>query len=49
MLQQQIDDFQAEIDEINQPLAELDARLAATPLDDPAYQELIAERERLDQ
>ena len=49
VLQQQIDDFQSEIDAIDKPLADLDTRLAATPLDDPAYEQLIAERDRLDQ
>ncbi len=47
VLQQQIDDFQAEIDAINKPLAELDQRLATTPSSDPAYADLLAERERL--
>lgn len=48
VLQQQIDDFQAEIDAINKPLAELDARLAATPSTDPAYQDLTEQRSRLE-
>ncbi len=49
VLQQQIDDFQKEIDSINQPLAALDEKLAATPTTDPTYADLSAERERLDQ
>jgi succinoglycan biosynthesis transport protein ExoP len=49
VLQQQINDFQAEIDAINQPLAELDQQLANTPIADPAYQELVEQRERLNE
>ena len=49
VLQQQINDFQAEIDAINRPLAELDERLANTPIADPSYQELVEERDRLNE
>ncbi len=49
VLQQQIDDFQAEIDSINQPLAALDGQLANLQSSDPTYQDLLAERDRLDQ
>jgi capsular exopolysaccharide synthesis family protein len=48
VLQQQIDDFQAEIDAINRPLAELDARLAQIPSTDPEYQELVDQRVRVE-
>lgn len=47
VLQQQINDFQAEIDQINRPLAALDEELANTPIEDPRYQELVEQRERL--
>ncbi|MEX0769029.1 MAG: polysaccharide biosynthesis tyrosine autokinase [Microthrixaceae bacterium] len=49
VLQQQIDDFQVEIDAINKPLAALDEKLAKTPTTDPTYDDLSAERDRLDQ
>lgn len=49
VLQQQINDFQTEIDRLNQPLAELDQRLAATPLTDPTYAQLVEERNRLNE
>lgn len=48
VLQQQIDDFQAEIDTINKPLAEIDAKLAMTPSTDPGYQDLVDERARIE-
>lgn len=49
VLQQQINDFQGEIDSLNAPLAELDQRLASTPISDPNYQQLLDERERLNE
>ncbi len=50
MLQQQIDDFQAEIDAINQPLVALDGQLANTAIERPRpIRHLLAERDRLDQ
>lgn len=48
VLQQQINDFQAEIDAVNAPLAALDARIAATPVTSQEYAELVTERDRLD-
>jgi capsular exopolysaccharide synthesis family protein len=48
VLQQQINDFQAQIDALNQPLVELDTRIAATPVDSQEYIELVQQRDRLD-
>jgi polysaccharide biosynthesis transport protein len=48
VLQQQINDFQGQIDALNRPLAELDAQLAAVPIDSPQYLELVQQRDRLD-
>lgn len=47
IVQQQIDDFQTNVDQINAPLAELDARILSTSTDDPNYSALINEREQL--
>ncbi len=44
---QQIDDFQAEIDRLNRPLAELDRVIATTDPNAPEYEDLIAQRQRL--
>jgi receptor protein-tyrosine kinase len=47
VIQQQINDFQAQVDSLNEPLAELDAEIARTSTDDPRYDALIANRERV--
>ena len=49
VLQQQIDDFQAQIDAVNKPLTELDQRIAETPANSAEYQPLLEQRERLEQ
>lgn len=48
VLQQQIDDFQQEIDEINKPLAAIDAELVTMPSTDPAYADLVSRRQRVE-
>lgn len=47
VLQQQIDDFQAQIDAVISPVAEIDERIVATPQDSPEYNRLVIERETL--
>ncbi len=47
IVQQQIDDYQAAVDKVNEPLAKLDAQIAATPGTDPNYDSLVATRQRL--
>lgn len=47
VLQQQVDDFQAEIDALNAPVAEIDQRIIATSPDSPEYNRLVIERETL--
>ena len=47
VLQQQINDFQAQIDKLNAPLADLDAKIAATPVDSSEYVQLVQQRDRL--
>jgi capsular exopolysaccharide synthesis family protein len=44
--EQQIADFQAQIDEIDAPLKLIDAQIAQTPQTDPTYEELLATRQR---
>lgn len=48
VLQQQIDDFQAQIDAVNKPLADIDTKLATMAESDPARQALLDERSRID-
>lgn len=48
VLQQQINDFQAQIDAVNAPLAKLDATLAQTAPTDPAYANMVKQRAQLD-
>ncbi|WP_426574247.1 polysaccharide biosynthesis tyrosine autokinase [Aquihabitans sp. McL0605] len=47
IIQQQIDDFQSQVDKINEPLAALDAQIATIATTDPRYDSLVADRERL--
>jgi succinoglycan biosynthesis transport protein ExoP len=49
VLQQQINDFQAQIDELNAPVTELDQQIAATPIDSAEYSALLDQREKLDE
>lgn len=49
VVQQQIDDFQAQIIEINEPLAALDEVIVNTPREDPGYQQLVDQRNLLEQ
>lgn len=46
VLQRQIDDFQAEIDQLNAPLALIDEEIVDTPPDDPRLPALQAQREQ---
>ncbi|WP_421121287.1 polysaccharide biosynthesis tyrosine autokinase [Aquihabitans daechungensis] len=46
VLDQQIKDFQAQVNELNAPLEELDEEIRNTPSSDPDYQALIANRDR---
>jgi len=48
VIQRQIDEFQKQIDAVNAPLAQLDQRIVATNPADPAYNQLVAERQKLD-
>ncbi len=47
VLSQQINDFQKQVDELNQPLAALDDRIATLPVESPEYVTAVQERERL--
>lgn len=47
IVQQQIDDFQTQIDKIDEPVALIDARLAGLDPADPDYAGLVGERERV--
>jgi capsular exopolysaccharide synthesis family protein len=47
IVQQQIDDFQAAVDEIDKPVAALDEQINLMDPNDPRYNELLAQRERL--
>jgi capsular exopolysaccharide synthesis family protein len=47
VLQQQVDDYQAEIDALIAPIAEIDQRIVDTPVDSPEYAQLVVEREAL--
>lgn len=47
VLQQQVNDFQTQIDEVNEPLAEIDERILNTPVDTQEYAELVLERESI--
>lgn len=47
VLQQQVDDFQTEIDALNAPIAELDEQIIDTPPESEEYAQLVIERERL--
>lgn len=47
VLQQQINDFQSEIDRLNAPLADLDAQISQVPVNSSEYVQLVQERERL--
>lgn len=46
VLQRQIDDFQGQIDEVNAPLAAIDAQIVQTPIDDPRLASLQAQRDQ---
>lgn len=48
VLQQQINDFQAQIDAVNAPLAKLDAVLAQTAATDPGYANLVKQRTQIE-
>lgn len=47
IVQQQIDDFQAQVDKIDEPIAAIDAQINATNPADPKYDELVANRQRV--
>lgn len=47
LVQQQVDDYQAQIEKLDQPLAALDDQIAATNPEDPRYDELVANRQRV--
>lgn len=48
VLQQQVDDFQSQIDKVNAPLAAIDQKIVDTPVNSPSYPQLVIEREQLD-
>ncbi len=47
VIQQQIDDFQAQVDEINQPLVALDDEILKLSPDDPRYATLVNTRQQI--
>jgi capsular exopolysaccharide synthesis family protein len=47
IVQQQIDDFQAAVDEIDKPVAAIDDQINTMNPEDPRYAELVAQRQRL--
>ena len=47
VLQQQINDFQGQIDHLNKPLTDLDAKIASTPVNSSEYVDLVQQRDRL--
>jgi len=47
VIQQQIDDFQAQVDEVQKPLVELDNKIITLPADSPEYATLVTERGQL--
>jgi capsular exopolysaccharide synthesis family protein len=47
VVQNQIDDFQKQINDLMAPLNKLDAKIAATPTTDPGYNDLVAQRQPL--
>lgn len=47
VIQQQIDDFQAQVDKINEPLAALDAEILKLAPEDPRYATLVNTRQQI--
>lgn len=47
VIQEQIDSYQQQLDELTGPIADIDAELAALPTTDPRYADLYQEREEL--
>lgn len=47
IVQQQVDDFQAQVDAIDAPVAALDQQIVNTDPSDPAYAELVQQREEV--
>jgi capsular exopolysaccharide synthesis family protein len=48
VVQNQIDDFQKEIDKLEEPLKVLDQKIADTPPSDPSYNSLVAQHQQKD-